>query len=72
MPGTQQNPEPDNRAARRGSDLIMAPDVQGARTVRRLLPNAITIFLRPPSLEELFMRHYSTNGARNAKEVAAR
>lgn len=27
---------------------------------------------QPPSLEELFMRHYSTNGARDAKEVATR
>jgi guanylate kinase len=38
---------------RRGKDLIMAPDVQGASTVRWKLPNAITIFLRPPSLDEL-------------------
>jgi guanylate kinase len=38
---------------RKGIDLIMAPDVQGASTVRWKLPNAITIFLRPPSLDEL-------------------
>jgi guanylate kinase len=37
----------------RGKDLIMAPDVQGASTVRWKLPNAITIFLRPPSLDDL-------------------
>ncbi len=36
-----------------GKDLIMAPDVQGARTVRQKLPNAITIFLLPPSLDQL-------------------
>jgi guanylate kinase len=41
---------------RRGNDLIMAPDVQGASTVRWKLPNAITIFLRPASLEELLPR----------------
>jgi guanylate kinase len=41
---------------RRGKDLIMAPDVQGASTVRWKLPNAITIFLRPASLEELMPR----------------
>jgi guanylate kinase len=34
----------------------MAPDVQGASTVRWKLPNAITIFLRPASLEELLPR----------------
>jgi guanylate kinase len=41
---------------RLGKDLIMAPDVQGASTVRWKLPNAITIFLRPASLEELLPR----------------
>jgi guanylate kinase len=38
---------------RRGHDVILAPDVQGASTVRWKLPNAITIFLRPESLDEL-------------------
>jgi guanylate kinase len=41
---------------RQGTDLLMAPDVQGASTVRWKLPNAITIFLRPASLEELLPR----------------
>ena len=41
---------------RRGQDVMLAPDVQGASTVRWKLPNAITIFLRPPSLEELVPR----------------
>ena len=41
---------------RRGQDVILAPDVQGASTLRWKLPNAITIFLRPPSLEELVPR----------------
>jgi guanylate kinase len=40
-------------ALRRTRDVILAPDVQGASTVRWKLPNAITIFLRPESLEEL-------------------
>jgi guanylate kinase len=38
---------------RRGQDVILAPDVQGASTVRWKLPNAITIFLRPATIEEL-------------------
>jgi guanylate kinase len=38
---------------RRGQDVILPPDVQGASTVRWKLPNAITIFLRPASLDEL-------------------
>ena len=41
---------------RLGNALIMAPDVQGADTVRRKLPNAITIFLTPPRLEDLVPR----------------
>jgi guanylate kinase len=43
-------------ALRRGRDVILAPDVQGASTVRWKLPNAITIFLRPPTLDELVPR----------------
>lgn len=38
---------------RSGQDVILAPDVQGASTVRWKLPNAITIFLRPATLDEL-------------------
>jgi guanylate kinase len=41
---------------RRGQDVILAPDVQGAGTVRWKLPNAITVFLRPASLDELVPR----------------
>lgn len=41
---------------RRGQDLIMTPEVQGAATVRRKLPNAISIFLLPPTIEELIPR----------------
>jgi guanylate kinase len=41
---------------RRGQDVILAPDVQGASTVRWKLPNAISVFLRPPSLDELAPR----------------
>lgn len=40
----------------RGQDVIIAPDVQGASTVRWKLPSAITIFLRPSSLDELVPR----------------
>jgi guanylate kinase len=52
---------------RRGQDVILAPDVQGASTVRWKLPNAITIFLRPPSLEELEPR-LAARGTESAEE----
>lgn len=36
-----------------GKDALLIIDVQGAFQVKKLLPNAITIFLLPPSLKEL-------------------
>lgn len=41
------------RALREGKDVLVPPEVQGAATLRASLPNAITIFLAPPSLDEL-------------------
>lgn len=41
---------------RRGRDVIMAPEVQGAATVRSKVPQAISIFLRPATLDELIPR----------------
>jgi guanylate kinase len=39
-----------------GKDVIMRIDVQGAATIRRLIPNAVTIFLTAESEEELVRR----------------
>lgn len=39
-----------------GEDVIMKPDVQGASTMQKLEPNAVYIFLAPPSMEELAIR----------------
>ena len=39
-----------------GSDIILDIDVQGCRQVKKAMPEAITIFLVPPSLEELERR----------------
>jgi guanylate kinase len=39
-----------------GRDVIMRVDVQGAATIRKLIPNAITIFLTTDSEEELVAR----------------
>jgi len=40
-------------ALARGEDVILRIDVQGAATVRQLAPEAVLIFLAPPSMEEL-------------------
>ena len=43
-------------AIRRDQDVIIKADVQGAATIKRLMPDAVLIFLSPPSLEELACR----------------
>jgi len=40
----------------RGEDILLEIDVQGALNVKRKLPEAVTIFLLPPSLDELKRR----------------
>lgn len=44
------------RAIDSGHDVMLRIDVQGAATVRKLLPDAVFIFLAPASLEELVAR----------------
>ena len=39
-----------------GKDVILKIDVQGAMTIKKLLPDATLIFLMPPSLAELARR----------------
>tara|TARA_B000000460_G_C21368286_1_gene328469 strand:+ start:61 stop:663 length:603 start_codon:yes stop_codon:yes gene_type:complete len=39
-----------------GLDVFIKTDVQGAETIKKLMPQAIFIFLMPPSLEELERR----------------
>lgn len=41
---------------RQGFDVILEIDVQGAQQVRQALPDAISIFILPPSLSELEQR----------------
>jgi guanylate kinase len=50
-------PKPQVREAlATGKDVIMRLDVQGAATVRRIVPDALLIFLMAPSEEELIRR----------------
>jgi guanylate kinase len=37
-------------------DVIVKVDVQGAATIKRILPDAIFVFVMPPSIEELVNR----------------
>jgi guanylate kinase len=44
------------QALERGEDVMVRVDVQGAATIKKLLPQAVLIFLAPPSIEEQVKR----------------
>jgi len=45
-----------NNRLEKGKDLILEIDWQGARQIRQQIPDAISIFILPPSLQELRKR----------------
>jgi len=45
-----------SNALKRGQDVIVKVDVQGAATIKRIVPEAVFVFLMPPSEEELANR----------------
>lgn len=55
----------------RGNDCILEIDPQGAFQVRAAWPEAILIFIAPPSLEELRSR-LSGRGTESAEEMEKR
>ncbi len=59
------------RALREGNDVLIPPEVQGAATLRAKIPNAVTIFLAPPSIEELAPR-LANRGSETSEERATR
>jgi guanylate kinase len=52
--GTPRQPVLDKLAA--GEPTLLEIDVQGARQVRKAMPDALLVFLAPPSWEELVRR----------------
>ncbi len=44
------------RAMKEGKDAIVKVDIQGSATIKRVAPDAVTIFISPPSMEELQRR----------------
>lgn len=44
------------RAQQQGRDILLDIDVQGHRKVRRRMPDAVSVFLMPPSFQELDRR----------------
>lgn len=55
----------------RGKFLIMDVDIQGAATFRKLFPNAIYIFVKPPGIDELRKRLEKRDGP-NSKDLEVR
>jgi len=48
--------KPVKQALDKRQDIIVKVDIQGAATIKKILPQAVFIFLMPPSIEELMLR----------------
>ncbi len=44
------------QALDQGQDVLLKVDIQGAATIKKILPQVISIFIIPPSMEELVLR----------------
>ena len=60
-----------DESRRRGLDLVLEIDVQGAAQVKRKLPESVAIFILPPSREEL-ERRLRSRGQDADEEIARR
>ena len=56
---------------RAGAPVVLEIEVQGARQVREALPEAVQVFIAPPSLEALRAR-LTARGTDDSKEVERR
>lgn len=66
--GTAQKTVEDNLA--QGYDVLLEIDWQGAQQVRRLIPDSISIFILPPSIDVL--RHRLISRGKDNAEIIAR
>jgi guanylate kinase len=60
-----------DQARERGLDLVLEIDVQGAAQIRQKVPGAVSIFILPPSRQEL-ERRIRARGQDSADEIARR
>ena len=60
------------KALNSGQDVIVKVDVQGATTLKRIIPEAIFIFLVPASMEELTERLNQRNNHQSASDLKLR
>ena len=69
LKGTPRGPVEDHLAA--GVDVLLEIDVQGALKVRRHFPDAVLVFVRPPSPEEL-RRRLASRGTESSEALDRR
>ncbi|MEY3310231.1 MAG: hypothetical protein RL107_367, partial [Actinomycetota bacterium] len=62
---------PIDAALDNGSSIILEIDIQGARQVKNAMPEALLVFLLPPSWDEL-VRRLQTRGTESPEEQARR
>lgn len=63
--------EPVETALAAGLPVLVEVDLQGARAVKAALPEAVTVFLDPPSFDEL-ARRLAARGTESAAQLARR
>ena len=63
--------EPVERAVANGQDMVIEVDVNGAAQIREKLPEAVSIFIMPPSFAEL-KRRLSGRGTESAELIQKR
>lgn len=63
--------KPVEEALAKGLLVILEIDIQGARQVKQAMPSAKTIFIAPPSWDEL-VRRLTSRGTESAEEQAIR
>jgi guanylate kinase len=54
-----------------GRDAVVVPDPQGARSIRGIVPDALLIFIMPPSIDDLDQR-LKSRGSEDAASLARR
>jgi guanylate kinase len=54
-----------------GRSVVVEIELRGARAIRRMLPDAVTVFIAPPSMDEL-ARRLERRNTDSAGEIAAR
>ena len=63
--------KPVEEAVENGNDIFIEVDVNGAANIRKALPEAVSIFVMPPSYGELF-RRLSGRGSETPEVIARR